>query len=355
MFDASGIVTEVADFFYGNPDYTNLPRKHKYTISACPHGCNIPEINCVALVGVVHEGREGFAVRVGGGLSSVPRIARELGVFVPKEQAVEILRACTDVWSADLNYRVSRVKARLKFMVDDIGADGMRARVEERLGRTLEDYTLPTGPERVADHIGVHRQRQDGLSYIGVPVHLGLASGDQLIAVADLAESVDGDVRITRQQNLIVTGVPDARVDEVVERLAEIGFDLEQNHIRAGSIGCTGEPHCNFSVAETKTRLGRLIEHLEERFGDDVSSLRLHLDGCPHACAQHWIGDLGFQGTTARDDEGGRQAGVRHLRARRRRPRRPDRALAVPAGAERRPRGRGRRPRAGLARRASRG
>ena len=73
------------------------------------------------------------------------------------------------------------------------------------------------------------------------------------------------------------------------------------------SIGCTGEPHCNFAVTETKSRLGGLIEHLEARFGDDVSGLRLHLDGCPHACGQHWVGDLGFQGTTVRDAEGKRR------------------------------------------------
>ena len=72
---------------------------------------------------------------VGGGLSSVPRIARDLGVFVPKEEAVEVLRALLDAWREDLRYRVSRVKARMKFMVDDYGPEGMRAEVERRLGR----------------------------------------------------------------------------------------------------------------------------------------------------------------------------------------------------------------------------
>src|SRR5438309_296448 len=185
LFDASGTVHAAADFFYGNPDFSNLPRKHKYTIAACADRCNAPEINCISLIGALKDGREGFAVRVGGGLSSVPRLARDMGVFVPKEEAVEVLAAITGAWSDDLRYRVSRVKARLKFMVDDIGADGMRERVE--------------------------------------------------------------------------------------------------------------------------ARLGRLIESLEERFGDDIASLRLNLDGCPHACAQHWVGDLGFQGTTARDDEGARR------------------------------------------------
>lgn len=307
LFDCSEVVAEAADFFYGNPDFCDLPRKHKYTIAACADRCNAPEINCIALVGAIHEGREGFAVRVGGGLSSVPRLSRDMGVFVPRDEAVEVLAAITSAWSADLRYRVSRVKARLKFMIDDIGPEGMRERVEDRLGRRLADFTLPPVQTAPSDHLGVHAQKQPGLAYVGVPVHLGLVSGAQMIALADLAELYGADLRVTRLQNLVLANVPDERVEEGVSELAAIGFPLDANPLRGRSIACTGEPHCNFSVTETKTRLGRLVEHLEGRFGEAVAELRLHLDGCPHACAQHWVGDLGFQGTTARDDEGRRR------------------------------------------------
>jgi ferredoxin-nitrite reductase len=314
LFDAQPVVDEAAEFFYGNPDYSNLPRKHKITIAACRHRCNAPEINCIALVGAVHEGVEGFALQAGGGLSSVPRIARDLGVFVPKEEAVEVLAALLDAWKEDLRYRVSRVKARMKFMVDDYGPEGIRAEVERRLGRKLADFELDA-PGEVADHIGVHPQRQPGLFYVGAPVHVGLVSGDQLVALADLAEELGGDVRVTRQQNFVLTGVPEARVEDTVARLGELGFPLDANRVRASAIACTGEPHCNFSVTETKPRMDTLVRHLEERFGDDISGLKLHLDGCPHACAQHWVGDLGFQGTTVRDEAGKRrQAYDIHLR-----------------------------------------
>jgi ferredoxin-nitrite reductase len=306
LFDAQPVVDEAAQFFYGNPAYSNLPRKHKITIAACAHRCNAPEINCIALVGAVHDGVEGFAVQVGGGLSSVPRIARDLGVFVPKDEAVEILAALLDAWREDLRYRVSRVKARMKFMVDDYGPEGMRAEVERRLGRRLADLELES-PGEIADHVGVHPQRQPTLYYVGAPVHVGLVSGDQLVALADLAEELGGDVRVTRQQNFVLTNVPEARVDETVAALAALGFPLDANRLRASAIACTGEPHCNFSVTETKPRLDALVRHLEARFGDDVSGLRLHLDGCPHACAQHWVGDLGFQGTTVRDEAGKRR------------------------------------------------
>src|SRR5919202_1398229 len=210
LFDATPVVDAAAATFFGNPDWANLPRKHKYSISACAGRCNAPEINCVSLVGAVEDGREGFAVLVGGGLSSVPRIARDLGVFVPKEEAVEVLAAITGAWSDDLKYRVSRVKARLKFMVDDIGAEGMRERVEARLGRTLEDFRLEPLDGPPTTHLGIHEQKQRGFYTIGVPVHLGLVSGDQLLAVAELADRIGGDVRLTRQQNFVLAGVPEA-------------------------------------------------------------------------------------------------------------------------------------------------
>src|SRR5215831_13040604 len=168
LFDVTPVLDEVTSFFYGNPDYSNLPRKHKISISACIHRCNAPEINCIALVGAIHEGREGFGVLVGGGLSSVPRLGRELGVFVPKEEAVEVLAATTGVWAEDLRYSVSRVKARLKFMVDDIGPEGMRERVEANLGRALEDFSLPRIEVQPSNHLGVHLQKQEGLYSIGV-------------------------------------------------------------------------------------------------------------------------------------------------------------------------------------------
>jgi len=300
LFDATPVLEEAAAFFYGNPDYSDLPRKHKISITACADSCAAPEINCIGLQGAIRDGEEGFAVLVGGGLSSVPRIARDLGVWVPKDEAVELLAAILDEWREDLRYRVSRVKARLKFMVDDIGAEGIRTRVEQRLGRTLQDFELAP-QRRPGNHLGVQEQR-DGRLLVGIPVHLGLVSGDQLLALAQLAESVGGDVRITRQQNLVLTGVTDLAASE--RALAKASLPLDAGMLRGDAIACTGEPHCNFSVTETKTRMDGIVELLESRFGRSIDGLRLHLDGCPHACAQHWVGDLGFQGTTVRDGDG---------------------------------------------------
>jgi ferredoxin-nitrite reductase len=291
LFDPTPVLEEAAAFFYGNPDYSDLPRKHKIAITACADACAAPEINCVALVGAIREGEDGFGVLVGGGLSSVPRIARDLGIWVPKAEAVTVLAAILDEWREDLRYRVSRVKARLKFMVDDIGPEGIRERVERRLDRRFVDFTLPALP-RPSNHLGVHEE------WVGVPVHLGLITGDQMVGLAGLGH----EVRITRQQNLVLVGNAD------VDALARLGLPVDAGELRGDAIACTGEPHCNFSVTETKSRMDGLVRLLEDRFPrGSLDGLRLHLDGCPHACAQHWVGDLGFQGTTVRDDEGKRR------------------------------------------------
>ena len=307
LFDVTALHDEVTAFFYGNPDYSDLPRKHKISISACAHRCNAPEINCISLVGVIRNGEKGFAVLVGGGLSSVPRIARDLGVWIREDEAMPVMRALLDAWKEDLRYRISRVKARMKFMVDDRGPEGCARRSSAasatRCPTTRSSRSTTTRPTTWASSSST----SPASTPIGAPVHLGLISGDQMLAVADLAAAQGRDIRLTRQQNLIVTGIGD--VDSATAALGEIGFPVDANRLRSNAIGCTGEPHCNFAVAETKGRLGTLIEHLEGRFGHDVSELRLHLDGCPHACGQHWVGDLGFQGTTVRDAEGKRHQG----------------------------------------------
>lgn len=301
LFETGEILAEAMDFFIQNREYSDLPRKHKITISACPHQCNAPEIHCIALIGVLRDGRPGFAVRVGGGLSTWPRLADDLGVWVPAGESLPVLRAIVDVWREDLRYRLSRNKARLKFMVHDLGPEAFRARVEGKLGRRLEDGVVPPAPETEHDHTGIHRQKQDGLVYAGFPVHLGLINGATMLAIADLAESWGGQIRLTRRQNFILSHIPEERMEDVVLRVRELGFPLAGMGLRGASIACTGDPFCNYTVAETKGKLEEIVRHLEETFGEEAAGLRLNLDGCPHACAHHWIGDIGLQGTTLRE------------------------------------------------------
>jgi len=296
LFDVRPVIEEAARFFWGNPDYSNLPRKHKFTISSCPHQCNAPEIHDIALIGVIKDGRPGFAVKVGGGLSATPRLARDLGVFVPVDEAVEVLAAITDVWQDNLRYRLSRAKSRIKFLVDDYGPEGVREMVEERLGRRLEDFQAPD-PVPGGNHLGIHRQKQEGFYYAGFPVPSGRVTGTQLRQIADILEAVGGDIRFTREQNFILGNIPEDRLAQVLDQMRAVGFPIERHRLYGTSTACTSHQFCNYSVAETKEKLDEIIAELEAHFGDEVQDLTIYMDGCPHACAHHWVGDIGLQGT----------------------------------------------------------
>jgi ferredoxin-nitrite reductase len=307
LFDCRQQLDEVVEYFLTERDYFDLPRKHKITISTCAEQCNAPEINCIVFIGTRQGAQNGFSLRVGGGLSSTPRLARDLNVFVPQEDALPVSKAILDVWRTDLRYRLSRAKARLKFLVDDYGVEGVLEALEKQLGRKLEPLQEVPRPSGTTDHLGVRPQKQPGLFYIGFPVFLGHVTGQQTLQIADLAAEFGGDIRLARQQNFIITNVPEQRVAEVIERVAAIGFPLDVNGIRGGSIGCTGQPLCNYAVAETKTKLKEIVLRLEDRFGRDVEGLKIGVDGCPHSCAHHWVTDIGLQGTTARGDEAGHE------------------------------------------------
>ena len=137
--------------------------------------------------------------------------------------------------------------------------------------------------------------------YIGVPVSSGRITGTALERLADLAESYGGDVRFTRQQNFILGNVPLERVEEVKLVLDELGFDVDRGRAFGRSLACTSHRFCNYSVAETKGKLEEMLDELTEHYGaTEIGDLAIHMDGCPHACAQHWVGEVGLQGTTTR-------------------------------------------------------
>jgi ferredoxin-nitrite reductase len=303
LFDPTPLLLQVSRLFDEIPGYSDLPRKHKITISACPDWCNAPEIHCESLIATEKNGRKGFALWVGGGLASTPRLAKPLGVFVEPHDVIPVLQAILDEWRSQPRYRVSRVKARIKFMMDDHGPQAFRELIEARLGRKLEDLQEEPRPRGSTPHMGIHPQKQPGLYFVGFPVSAGTVTGEQLLAMADLLETFGGDFRITRQQNFILTGVPEGELSRVLEEMARLGFTPTACPLRANSIACTGDPYCNYAIVNAKETLRNLVQHLEKVFDPETMQnldLGINLDGCPHACAKHWVGDIGLQGTTLR-------------------------------------------------------
>lgn len=297
-FDPTPVVAEALRQIVENPAYGDLPHLHRLSISACRSHCCAPELQDTSLVGVIQKGQPGFAVWVGGSGAAPARLAESLGVFVTTDEAVEVVQAILDIWRSDLHYRVSRSRARLKFMVEDLGLAGFRKRVEAHLGRRLTNLTENPKPLERTSHLGLHPQKQKGLYYVGFPVVSGLISGDQLLRVAELTAAHGAEARLSREQNLIIADVPKSSVDRFVKQMADKAQLSVTGHPLGGqSIACCGSPHCNDFKAETKRKLAEVVGHLEHQFGAEVNNLRIYMSGCSHGCGQHLVGDIGLLGS----------------------------------------------------------
>ena len=310
LLDSRPLIEELEERFVGDRRFSNLPRKFKVSVSGCIHGCAQHEINDVALVAVEKDGEIGYDVWVGGGLGASARMGRRLDVFVAPDEAAEVCEAITEIYRDEGN-RTKRTRARIKFLVDEWGVERLRAEVEAKLGHPLKTSVAPPPPiDPHRDHLGIHPQSQAGLYYIGATTLRGRFTADQMIGVADVADRFgSGAIRCTNRQNLIVLDVPDALVDEAAASLADLGLPTEASTFRRGVISCTGMQFCKLAIVETKDRAAELIDHLERRVGDLAGSLRINLNGCPNACAQYQIADIGLQGGIARLEDGSRVQG----------------------------------------------
>jgi sulfite reductase (ferredoxin) len=333
--DVSPIVLALDRELGGNPDFYNLPRKFKITITGCPEWCSYPEINDIALTATLRPNREGttsvvpntgalapevrtnhesritghelgFSVRVAGGLSTQPHLGVRLNVFVKPHQVIPVVRAISEVFRSSEVLRQSRERARMKylFLEHHWTPETFLAAVHERLGFTLDPAEIETLPSDIhRDHLGVIPQKQPGLFSVGASVVRGRITPSQLRLAADLAERyADGHVRTTPMQNLLLVNVPEARVATVISQLAAGGLPVASSAFVRGTVACTGSEFCKLALTETKSFARWLTETLEDRYPDFQHQLKLHITGCPNSCGQHWIADIGIEGKKIKVD-----------------------------------------------------
>ena len=300
LIDASPLAFEISDLLKANPDFYNLPRKFKISVTGCPSWCTHPEINDVGLTAVKHNGQVGYSLRVGGGLSADPHLAVRLDAFILPDQAVRVVRAITELFRDQQGLRESRDRARMKhlFLKEGWTAERFLSELQSRL-----DFQLQPGvPEKVPadvyrDHAGVHPQRQPGLSYVGASVLRGRLTGEQLEATAELADRFgSGALRATVSQNLIFIDVPNNKTTELSRELSQIGLQVDGSSFWRGAVACTGTEFCKLAITETKGFTRWLVDELEERLPQFDQQLRLNVTGCPNSCGQHWIADIGIEG-----------------------------------------------------------
>jgi sulfite reductase (ferredoxin) len=316
VLDATPYLVETERRYVGDPQFSNLPRKYKTSISGCRQQCAQHEVNDVAFVGVERsDGTAGFDLWVGGGLSTNPHIAKRLGVFVETELVPDVWAAVTGVFR-DYGYRRARNHARLKFLVADKGAEWFRETMEkEYLGFALPDGDAPApSPDAHRDHVGVFAQR-DGCSYVGFAPKAGRLPGHQLRKVADLADRFgDGRIRTTTQQKMVILGVEPARAAELVAELEDEDLSVRPSPFRKGLMACTGIEFCKLALGETKGRAMWLANELEERLPGFDEDVRIHVNGCPNSCARFQVADIGLMGAVQQRPDGTRsEAFLVHL------------------------------------------
>jgi ferredoxin-nitrite reductase len=315
------VAREISTYFTGNREYANLPRKFKMSVTGCLEDCAQAEINDIGLWPARRpDGTVGFNVLAGGGLSDGERMASDIDVFVLPDQAVEITRAIAQLFG-ELGNRENRGLARMRYLVQELGPEQFRAELAARTRFALE----PAGQELTTryrgDHVGVHPQKEQGLSYVGCCVPVGRMSGIELVEAARLARVYgDGEVRLATDQNFVLTGVPDDKLDALLEEELLQKYSPYPGPFERGVVACTGSEFCRFAVVETKERAVTWARWLDQQLagdpvapnasrqrpspdGEDAGVIRMHFSGCPASCAQPQIADIGFRGDTAHVEE----------------------------------------------------
>jgi ferredoxin-nitrite reductase len=279
-----------------------LPRKFNVAFDGAGTIPVLEDTNDIGFQAV--EVKDGFGVEPGvwfklalGGITGHRDFARDTGIIVKPADATKVADAIVRVFSAHGD-RTNRNKARMKYVLDAIGFDKYLALVEDKLGSKLvrvPSEALATRPafDRSA-HIGVHPQKQNGLHWLGVVLPVGKLTAEQMCGIAAIAQQMgDGDIRLTVWQNLLISGIPAGKLQAAETAIKKLGLTTKASSIRAGLVACTGNVGCRFAASDTKRHAEEIARWCEARVELD-GPVNIHLTGCHHSCAQHYIGDIGL-------------------------------------------------------------
>ena len=282
-----------------------LPRKFNIAFDGGGRIAVLEDTNDIAFTAV--EVADGFGVAPSvyyrlalGGITGHRDFARDTGVIVPPADATRVAAAIVRVFIAHGD-RTNRLRARMKYLLDQWGLPKYLEEVETELGAPLlrvdAAAILPRPPQVRHGHIGVHAQKQPGLNYIGVVCPVGRLSSARMRGLAAVAERFgSATLRLTVWQNLLISDVPDERVDDALAAIAALGLGWQASGLRGGLVACTGNAGCKFALGNTKRHAAALVDWLEPRIAID-QPLNIHLTGCHHSCAQHYIADIGLLAT----------------------------------------------------------
>ena len=304
LIDTRPHARAIHHFILNHRELYGLPRKFNIAFDGGGTVAVLEDTNDIAFTAVqVADGfgaPPGVYYRLGlGGITGHRDFARFTGVIVRPEDTTKVSNAILRVFIAHGD-RTDRAQARLKYLLDDWGFAKFLTAVESELGENLlrieDDAILPRPAQVKHGHIGVRPQKQPGLSYIGVVVPFARLGSDQMRGLAALAEKFgSGTLRLTVWQNLLISDVADAKLPEALAAIFALGLKTQASHIRGGLIACTGNAGCKFAASNTKSHAAEIADWLEPRIAVD-QPINIHLTGCHHSCAQHYIADIGLLG-----------------------------------------------------------
>ncbi len=290
----------------------NLPRKHKINVSGCSAACGMLLMNCqgwhpVARPGAGGAEEVGWAFYAGGGLGSLPRLARPIFDWVPEDLVVPVARATVEAHHRFGNRRQRRF-ARLKIVVDTFGPGAFARQLltimRERNVRGLERLeaaasTVPDMAPIPYEGEGLVPERVPGKNTVRVMIPRSVFTGDDAAQFATWAETYgDGTIMFTQRQNLEFRGVPDASVPDLLAALADSGLHTTGFEHVPDVVACVGTTMCNLAVADTPHAYRAITTELapDEDLWRSLGPLRINMNGCPNSCAHHWIADIGLRG-----------------------------------------------------------
>jgi ferredoxin-nitrite reductase len=316
LIDVMPLALELGTFIINHREFYDLPRKFNIAFDGGGLIGSVEDTNDLGASAVQIEANDqgltpGLYFRIkAGGATGHKAFANDLGVLVPPDKINEVLLALLKVY-IKLGNRTDRKRARLKHLLEKLSLADYVAEAEKRLGYPLPRLTphsalrTPHSPIPPHSHIGVYPQKQPGLSYLGVGVPVGNITPQQLLALADLADELGtGIVRLTVWQNLIIPNIPHEKIDAAKQRVEQMGLLWKQSNLSSGFIACTGNRYCKFAASDTKGNALALIKHLEDKFTLD-QPINVHVTGCAHSCAQHYMGDIGLLATKTKDGREG--------------------------------------------------
>jgi ferredoxin-nitrite reductase len=315
IIDTRPLVDAIQSALLGPAGPRNLPRKFNVAVGGAPDSFLLH--NDLAFLPALREGVLGFTVMVGGFFSAQRNeLAIPLGLWLPTDQLSGFTLAVLRHYDRHGN-RQQRNKSRLMYLIDQLGLEGYRQAVLESWDELAVELApgLAGDPATAAAHdgshlvtraprdgLGVQPQQQQGLHWVGLHVPMGRLDAASMLELSRLARSYgSGELRLTEAQNALIVNVAAEGVEALLAEPLLQRFRPDPSPLQAEAVSCTGNAYCSFALIPTKTTAQAVLDELERRI-ELPHAVRMHWTGCPNACGQPYMGQIGLMGAKARKD-----------------------------------------------------